>query len=74
MESGKEILVFTFMRQNDKARCGIEMTVEQEQTIERIGRELKLTFPDMHGNIQFNMNPDIKEVRVKVVDDIRFKK
>ena len=50
------------------------MTAEQEQTIERIGRELKLIFPDMHGNIQFNMNPDVEEVRVKVIDDIRFKK
>lgn len=50
------------------------MTATQEKTIERIGKELKLTFPDMHGNIQFNMNPDVNEIRVKVVDDKRFKK
>ncbi len=50
------------------------MTAEQEKNIERIGQELKLLFPDMHGNIQFNMNPDVKEVRVKFVDDIRFEK
>ena len=50
------------------------MTEAQEKYLERVGQELKLAFPGMHGNIQFNMNPDVKEVRVKVVDDIRFKK
>lgn len=48
-----------------------QLTQQQEQAIERIGRELKLLFPAMHGSIQFNMNPDIQDVRVKVIDDIR---
>lgn len=49
------------------------MTQQQEQAIERIGKELRLLFPDMYGNIQFNMNPEMQDVRVKFVDDIRFK-
>ena len=48
------------------------MTDKQKKIIERIGRELKLLFPGMHGNIQFNMNPEHKDVRVKVVNDVRF--
>ncbi len=49
------------------------MTQQQEKVIERIGQELKLLFPKMYGSIQFNMNPEVQEVRAKVVDDIRFK-
>lgn len=50
------------------------MTAEQEQIIEHIGRELKLTFPDMYGSIQFNMNPEIEEVRWKYIEDGRSKR
>ena len=49
------------------------MTEQQSQALERIGKELRLLFPDMHGSIQFNMAPDVPEVRVKFVKDIRFK-
>lgn len=50
------------------------MTQQQSQAVERIGKELKLLFPKMYGSIQFNMSPEIQEVRVKVVKDIRYKK
>lgn len=49
------------------------MIQQQEQAIERIGKELRLLFSDMYGSIQFHMNPEIQEVRVKFVKDIRFK-
>lgn len=49
------------------------MTQQQSQAIERIGKELKLLFPKMFGNIRFNMSPEVQEVRVKFVKDIRFK-
>lgn len=48
------------------------MTQEQSEAIERIGKELSLLFPCMHGTIGFNINPDVPEVRVKFVKDIRF--
>ena len=49
------------------------MTPEQKQVVERIGRELKLIFPVMHGSIQFHMNPDCADVMVKEVINTRFK-
>lgn len=49
------------------------MTQQQEQAVERIGKELRLLFPQLYGSIQFNMNPEVQEVRVKFVKDIRFK-
>ena len=49
------------------------MTIKQEQTIERIGKELKLTFPKLYGRIQFDMKPEILEVRGNVLEGFNFK-
>lgn len=49
------------------------MTQQQEQAIERIGKELKLLFPKLYGRIQFDMKPEIQEVRGSVLEGFNFK-
>lgn len=49
------------------------MTDQQKEGLNRIGKELKLLFPSMYGNISFNMKPERKDVAVKIINDICFK-
>jgi hypothetical protein len=45
------------------------MTPEQKKEVKKIGKQLQDIFPDMFGNIRFNLAPGRKEVNANITND-----
>ena len=46
------------------------MTVEDEKKIIQAGKLVKEVFPDMYGNVRFNLHPERQKVNINIEQSI----
>ena len=49
------------------------MTDDQKQKLLQVGKLLQAMYPDMHGSVRFNLQPERKEVNVNIEQSLIIK-